>query len=177
MKFSKAIQNSNYRGSDEPPQRHGKRIPVTMSQNIVRGEIASATLVQAALRGDLYHGLSENPYKAALTGSLHRGSEIPQKATVQGSLHRGPTSPLHQGYTGGDTGASPYIPLRKGQSTDPYPVKAFAAPIGAHQRTTSDSPIRNHSEHSRATPVSSKPPVAQARGKRPAGKKVNHKHL
>jgi hypothetical protein len=168
MKFSKATQNSNYRGSDEPPLRHGKRIPVAMSPNIVRREFASDTLFKAALRGDLHRGL-ENPYKAALTGSLHRGVEIPQKTAFQGSLHLGPTSP-HQGYTGGDPGASPYIPLRKGHTTDPYPVEAFAAPIGAHQRTTSDSPIRNHSEHSRATPVSSIPPVALARSKRPAGK-------
>ena len=152
MKNSNSNKTSNYRGSDEPSLRHGMRIPVTMSPNIVRGEIASATLVQAALRGD-----------------LHRGVEIPQKTAFQGSLHLGPTSP-HQGYTGGDPGASPYIPLRKGHTTDPYPVEAFAAPIGAHQRTTSDSPIRNHSEHSRATPVSSIPPVALARSKRPAGK-------
>ena len=168
MKFSKATQNSNYRSSDEHLPRHGMRIPVTMSPNIAREESVPDYLFKAALRGDLHHGL-ENPYKAALTGSLNRGLETSHKAALQGSLHLGPTSP-HQGYTGGDTGASPYIPLRKGQSTDPYPVKAFAAPIGAQPGLTTVPTTRNHSGPHRATPVSSIPPVALARSKRPAGK-------
>ena len=163
MKNSKSNKTSNYRGSDEHLPRHGMRIPVTMSPNIAREESVPDYLFKAALRGDLHHGL-ENPYKAALTGSLNRRLETPHKAALQSSL-------VHQSYTGGDPGVSHYnSPLRKGHTTDPYPVEAFAAPIGAHQRTTSDSPIRNHSGPYRATPVSSKPLVALARSKRPAGK-------
>ena len=157
MNYS-TINQINYRRlSGQPSTQHGKRIPVAMSPNIVRGVSVTDILREATLQGGFHRDLtsesSESPYKAALRGNRYLESS------------------RQPGYTGGDTGVSPAIPLRKSSLTDPYPVKAFAAPKGAHHGlTTVHTTHTDHRDgHHRVIPVSSEPPVAQDRGRRPAG--------
>ena len=157
MKLSKVNQNPYRRPSTEASTRHGMRISVPMSSNIVREESISDILREATLRGGFHRELtsesSESSYKAALRGSLRLESS------------------RQPGYTGGDTGVSPAFPLRESPLADPYPARAFAAPKGAPPGLSKVLTARtNHRDGAnRATPGSSEPPVAQDRGRRPAG--------
>ena len=157
MKLSKVNQNPYRRPSTEASTRHGMRISVPMSSNIVREESISDILREATRRGGFHRDFtsesSESPYKAALRGNRYLESS------------------RQPGYTGGDTGVSPAFPLRESSLADPYPARAFAAPKGAPPGL---SKVRTaHTNHrvgaTRATPASSEPQVAQDRGRRPAG--------
>ena len=157
MNYS-TINQINYRRlSDQPSKQHGKRIPVAMSPNIVQGVSVTDILREATLQGGFHRELtsesSESSYKAALRGSLRLESS------------------RQPGYTGGDTGVSPAFPLRESPLADPYPARAFAAPKGAPPGLSKVLTTRtNHRDGAnRATPGSSEPPVAQDRGRRPAG--------
>ena len=157
MKLSKVNQNPYRRPSTEASTRHGMRISVPMSSNIVREETISDILREATLRGGFHRELtsesSESSYKAALRGSLRLESS------------RQPC------YTGGDTGSSHAFPLREGPLADPFPARALAAPKGAPFGLSKVLTARtNHRVGAtRATPASSEPQVAQDRGRRPAG--------
>jgi len=157
MKLSKVNQNPYRRPSTEASTRHGMRISVPMSSNIVREESISDILREATLRGGFHRDFtsesSESPYKAALRGNRYLESS------------RQPD------YTGGDTGVSPANPLRESPLADPYPARAFAAPKGAPPGLSKVLTARtNHRVGAtRATPASPEPLVAQDRGRRPAG--------
>ena len=181
MKLSKVYSNYSRRSSDELDLRHGMRMPVTMSPNIVRRESVQDILQKAAREGFF----SESP-------------------SLKSSLFQGPTSessesPDHR-HTGRDAGAGKF-PLRKSQLADPRSTRAFAAPNGAppgpkkvltrladhpedHLRNPFGKPIPR-SYHKTEDPQShrktedpqslrqtEKPPVAQVRGKHPAGNKL-----
>ena len=157
MNYSKVQQNNYRRLSGQPSTQHGKRIHVAMSPNIVQGVSVTDILREATLQGGFHRDFtsesSESPYKAALSGNRHLGY------------------PRHLGHTGGDTGVSHTLPLRESPLTDPYSVRAFAAPKGAPPGLSKVPTARtNHRDGAdRATPGSSEPQVAQDRGRRPAG--------
>ena len=153
MNYSKVQQNHYRRLSDQPSKQHGKRIPVAMSPNIVQGVSVTDILREATLQGGFHRELTSSSYKAALRGSLRLESS------------------RQPGYTGGDTGVSPANPLRESSLADPYPARAFAAPKGAPPGLPKVLTARtNHRVGATgATPASSEPPVAQDRGRRPAG--------
>jgi hypothetical protein len=179
MKLSKVYSNYSRRSSDEPSLRHGMRMHVAMSPNIVCRESVQDILRKAARKGFF----SESP-------------------SLKSSLFHGPTSessgdPDHR-HTGRDTGVGKF-PLRKSQLADPRSTRAFAAPNGAppgpkkvltrladhpedHLRNTFGHPIpwsyhktkdpRSHqkTEDPQSLRQTERQPVAQERGRLQTGK-------